>query len=132
MPPESDNLARVHERIDDVAKTLAELLETLTYNRTANKPGILPRLDTIEASSTQANKAIDDHIREHRASTGPTLASWSMDMGTYVLKVLLAAAAMYIAASAKRGMVLEFANEAKTSMVQLIDEGCDDYQVAWR
>lgn len=132
MPPESDNLERVHSRIDDVAKTLNELLETLTYNRATNKPGILPRLDSIEASSTQANKAIDDHMREHRTSTGPTLASWSMDMGTYVLKVLLAALAMYIAASAKRGMVLDMAQEANTSMINFIEDGCDDCQVAGR
>lgn len=93
--PEDQNEAniRLHQRIDVVQNTLNEILEALTYDRAKSRPGILPRLDKLEQDAAAVKKA--------------NLSTWGLDMGTYILKVLLAAFAIYLAASTKRGIILD-------------------------
>ena len=101
--------SRLHQRIDEVQHTCTEILDALTYDRRNSKPGILPRLDALETAAACAKKA--------------TLSAWGMDMGTYVLKVLLAALAMYLAASAKRGIVLDLGGQAASNVIRLVQDG---------
>lgn len=98
---------RLHQRIDEVQHTCASILDALTYDREKARPGILPRLDALETAAASAKKA--------------TLSAWGMDMGTYVLKVLLAALAMYLAASAKRGIVLDLGGQAISNVVDVVN-----------
>lgn len=97
---------RLHQRIDEVQHTCASILDALTYDRDKARPGILPRLDALETANAAAKKA--------------SLSVWSMDMGTYMLKVLLAALAMYLAASAKRGIVLDFGAAATSGVLDIV------------
>ena len=98
---------RLRQRIDEVQHTCASILDALTYDRDKARPGILPRLDALETANAAAAK---------KAS----LSVWSMDMGTYMLKVLLAALAMYLAASAKRGIVLDFGAAATSGVLDIV------------
>jgi len=50
------------------------------------------------------------------------MRSWLFDMGTYVLKVMLAAGAMYLAASAKRGIVLDLSGRAVSNVIDVVSD----------
>ena len=106
QPPTDDQLVRLHSRIDEMQTLMREMLDAMTYDRKNSKPGILPRLDKLEADAVAAKRL--------------TLSSWGMDMGTYVLKVLLAALAMYLAASAKRGIVLDLSDRAVSNVIDIM------------
>ena len=136
MPPiemteEDYGIGRLNKRIDEVHVTMNEVLDALSYDRKNNRPGILPRLDNIERNQTDQSSIIKAHIEEE---SKVQLKVWLYDMGTYILKVLLASLALYIAASAKKGMVIDFANEAKTSVIDsILDNGsCEGCQVTRR
>lgn len=133
MPPiemteEDVGIGRLNKRIDEVFVTMTDVLDALTYDRKNNRPGILPRLDNIEKAQVEHAETLKAHT-ENEGNI--KLKAWAYDMGTYILKVLLASLALYIAASAKKGMVIDFANEAKTSVIDsIIDDGsCDGCQV---
>ena len=106
QPPTDDQLVRLHSRIDEMQTLMREMLDAMTYDRKNSKPGILPRLDKLEADAANVKRL--------------TLSSWGMDMGTYVLKVLLAALAMYLAASAKRGIVLDLSGHAVSNVIDVV------------
>lgn len=108
QPPSDDQLIRLHSRIDEMQTLMREMLDAMTYDRSRSKPGILPRLDALEAAAASQKRA--------------TLSAWGMDMGTYVLKVLLAALAMYLAASAKRGIVLDISGRAVSNVIDVVSD----------
>ena len=113
-PEEQDPFVRLHQRIDEVQRDQQKMLAALTYDAVSNKPGVLPRLDQLERQT-----------QEIKDASKTTLRSWAFDMGTYVLKVLLAALAMYLAASAKKGIVIDMVNQAKSTMIDsLFHEQC--------
>ena len=108
QPPTDDQLVRLHSRIDERQTVMREMLDAMTYDRARSKPGILPRLDALETDAAAQKRA--------------TLSAWGMDMGTYVLKVLLAALAMYVAASAKRGIVLDLSGRAVSNVIEAVSD----------
>lgn len=132
MPPKTDELdaerqqretqiARVHERIDEVLTKLDNMTSLLTYDAKGQLPGLLPRVKALE----------DQHEREKAEADAKTFRKWCFEMGTYVLKVLLAALALYIASSARKGMVQDIAKETSTSLLNIVSgTECDGCQVA--
>lgn len=114
----SPALERIHDRIDTVCTTLSELLDAMTYDRKSNRPGILPRLDNVEKAQTEQTAALRAHMEKEAKQQ---LRTWLYEMGTYVIKVMLAAFALYIAAAAKQGIIIDLLKDAKTSVVEQFD-----------
>lgn len=97
-------IERVHERIDEVLAKLDNMTSLLTWNNTTQLPGVLPRLKALE----------DQHEAERAAANARTMKAWAFEMGTYVIKVLLAAFALYIASSAHKGIATDLVKQGSS------------------